>query len=226
MCWWTSESDQAARGLLLAPQAPARWTHGSPAQALRGGPGPAAHLCLVFGPTPGKKNKPLPPLRGGGSEESRPWLGLEVLPARLRLQCARIDRPPSPPGSAAALTRQLLVFSSSSPSLWIGWAAQAPQTCRGGGRRPPILACFAPFCASTGDRSLVCLGDSLSEQVSTQKEGVPTPWTPCPSRPPTLPSGGHGCSSKYSLPSLRAQGEQGPPSCGFHSPGSPGEAQV
>lgn len=74
------------------------------------------------------------------------------------------------------------------------WAAQAPWTCRGGGWRPPILACFAPFCASMGDRSLVCPGDSLSEQVSTQKEGVPTPWTPCPGRPPTLPSGGHGCS--------------------------------
>lgn len=89
------------------------------------------------------------------------------------------------------------------------WTAQAPRTCRGGGRRPPILACFAPFCASMGDRSLVCPGDRLSEQVSMQKEGVPTPWTPCPGRPPTLPSGGHGCSSKHSLPSLRARGSRG-----------------
>lgn len=236
MCWWTSASDRAARGRLLAPQAPAgsigqcaagpRWTHRSPAQALQGGPRSAARLCLVLGPTPGKENKPLPTLRGRGSKESRPWLDLELLPTRLRLQCVRINGPPSPPGSAAALTRELLVFSSSSPSLWVGWAAQAPRTCGGGERRQPILACFAPFYASTGDHSLVCPGDSLSEQVSTRKEGVPTPWTPCLVRPPTLPSGGPGCSSKHSLPSLRAQGEQGPPSCGFRSPGFPGEARV
>lgn len=114
-------------------------------EALQGGPRSAARLCLVLGPTPGKENKPLPTLRGRGSKESAPLAGPGIA-AYQAPSPVRQDQwaPKSSWLCGSPYLRSCWFSPVAAPASGSTLGSPGPTDVRGGERRQPILACFAP----------------------------------------------------------------------------------